>query len=200
MSKGFSTIGRFRVLICSTQKFFTLKRFIVHAAVRVGGARRPTKLHRRYAAQVLRTVPSAAAPARRVEWAPTFEELFIVDPHAFTSEPIPSTSARTLDDHPWNTYTRVQRVRRPHDPDGLPLSTDPMVLDGDSLTSTPEPILSLPILRTRTGKKRARDAEWLRDVWSTSEYARLALRTRPSFEQIAEGMPYYDDIMGYKLQ
>ena len=87
---------------------------------------------------------------------------------------------------------KFSRPRRAHDPDGLPLATDPTVLDGDALTSTPEhtgSLLLLPPVRKRDGKQRARDAAWLRDVWSTPEWARLALRTRPTFEQVANGQP-----------
>ncbi|KZV83833.1 hypothetical protein EXIGLDRAFT_727916 [Exidia glandulosa HHB12029] len=176
-----------------------MRRFIVNSAARVAGVRIPTKSRRHYAAQVLRNIPEPAQTTpSRIDWAPTFEELFLVDPNAFL---VASTSATTLDDPALYQQRKFPRTRRAQDPDGLPLSTDPTVLDGDSITSAPDPpesLLVLPPIRKRDGKQRARDANWLRDVWSTPEFARLSLRTRPSFEQVAEGQQFYDEILRYK--
>lgn len=186
---------------CPPTVSYKLRRFLIQSAARVAGVRIPSKHRRCYAAQILRELPSQR-PAARTDWTPTFEELFLVDPLAFTPGPVASTSATTLDDLAERPRKFV-RARRQQDPDGLPLATDPTVLDDASLTSVPEPqdsLLTLPPVRKRDGKERARDADWLTHAWSTPEWARLSLRTRPAFEQVAEGHPYYDEIMRYKMQ
>ncbi|EJD43040.1 P-loop containing nucleoside triphosphate hydrolase protein [Auricularia subglabra TFB-10046 SS5] len=156
------------------------------------------KNRRQYGAQILRELPKQAP--RASDWAPTFEELFLVDPQAFT------TSLRVSSSHAKHSHSGERRLhrRRPTDPDGLPLSTDPTVLDGDALTHPPETsssssLLAAPPIRKRPGKERARDAEWLQDVWSTPEFARLALRTRPTFDQVLPDHPLYEAIQRYKV-